>query len=596
MVFNTSSCAHAQRVQHSKGSAIAVLLATLLVLCSVPSLLAQSPSYPNFNSTANLVLNGNAAQVGSVLRLNPAQVGQAGSAWYATQQPVAEGFSTTFTFQISNANPPVGNFPADGLAFVIQNSAAGTQALGQGGGAIGYGGTIPVNVETPGIDNSIAIEFDTYPNYPWDYIAEINPSNHVAIQSCGPNPNSVDHTATYQVGDITFPCNLAIATAPVNLADQNPHTVHVEYNPTPAVCGEICTPVMTVSIDGIDVFGAVSVDIGNTINLANPTDTVADSAFVGFTGATGALVENNDILSWIFTSHSSQTITQPAPANQFTTFNFGSYLYKVKPNQSVDALTVTEVPVDPGSFNPGSNFPGAQCITYDSTGGKCIEFHAVCNSPSNNACTNVSYDVVTSYDVPAGPPITNPGFLKATGQECRTASNTPIFDSNIITQFFQTRTDPTTKGSSKPSFSCFVAVQGVTYQPADLDILNVAAGKVRPNSNLTYVATVGNFGPSGAQGVAISNPIPSGTTYVNSALCTLTSGCSNATCTFDGSRASCLVGNLDKFGLEFMVTTVKVTAPAGTVITDTATVTSFNPDPANVPDRSWTWKTLVSNR
>jgi hypothetical protein len=41
---------------------------------------------------------------------------------------------------------------------------------------------------------------------------------------------------------------------------------------------------------------------------------------------------------------------------------------------------------------------------------------------------------------------------------------------------------------------------------------------------------------------------------------------------------------------------VKVTAPAGTYITDTATVSAFNPDTENVPDRSSTWKTLVTNK
>jgi hypothetical protein len=44
-----------------------------------------------------------------------------------------------------------------------------------------------------------------------------------------------------------------------------------------------------------------------------------------------------------------------------------------------------------------------------------------------------------------------------------------------------------------------------------------------------------------------------------------------------------------------MVVNVKVTAPAGTVISDTATITGFNPDPDKTPDRSWTTKTLVSN-
>jgi uncharacterized repeat protein (TIGR01451 family) len=193
--------------------------------------------------------------------------------------------------------------------------------------------------------------------------------------------------------------------------------------------------------------------------------------------------------------------------------------------------------------------------------------------------------------VPTGPPITNPGFLKATGQDCVPGIT---FDSNIITAFTQTRTDPTTKGSSRPSFSCFAAVQNVTYSPADLDIVNLASSKVKQGANLSYVATTTNFGPSSAQGVAITNTIPAGTTYVASSLCTLTNGCSSNPCTFSAGAASCTVGNMDRFGLEFMVVTVKVTASPGTILTDRAAISAFNPDPDRVPDRSWTTKTTVT--
>src|SRR5262249_54360859 len=150
------------------------------------------------------------------------------------------------------------------------------------------------------------------------------------------------------------------------------------------------------------------------LNLDNGT------AWVGFTGATGAAKEANDILSWNF-SAASQTITKPAPKDTTTIYTFGSYLYKVKPDQDIDQLAVTAVLTDPATFaadrEANQDFPGSQCIIYSNTAGKCVEFHAACNS-SNGACTNVNYDVATSYDVPDGPPITNPGFLKATGLEC----------------------------------------------------------------------------------------------------------------------------------------------------------------------------------
>ena len=118
--------------------------------------------------------------------------------------------------------------------------------------------------------------------------------------------------------------------------------------------------------------------------------------------ATGAFFEaGDDILSWTFTPHTEQTITlNNLPAGQFTPFIFGSYLL-----QGAARMLASRRCPSPkcrritGSFNAGTNFPTAQCIVYDSTGGKCIEFHAVCTGAT---CFNVNYDVVTSYDVPGG--------------------------------------------------------------------------------------------------------------------------------------------------------------------------------------------------
>ncbi len=474
------------------------------------------------------------------------------------------------------------SLPGDGIAFVIQNSPLPLKALdadnGADGCSIGFGQTAS-GICTPnagGIPNSLAVEFDAYQN------TEINDvsANHVAVQSCGTGPNFVDSNCRKGDHDLT--------TDEITLADGNIHTATITYTPG-SNCDGPCLGVLDVILDGTDLFpNGVSVDM-TTLGLG-----AGGTAYVGFTGATGGATDNNDILSWTF-APDSQTITQPAPKNTTTTYIFGSYLYKVKPDQDIDQLAVTAVLTDPATFATGQHhaaFPGAQCIVYSDTGGKCVEFHAACTS-SNGACTNVNYDVATSYDVPTGSPIMNPGFLKATGQDCVPGIT---FDSNIITAFTQTRTDPTTKGSSRPSFSCFAAVQNVTYAPADLDIVNLASSKVKPGANLTYVATTTNFGPSSAQGVAITNTIPAGTTYVASSLCSLTTGCSSTPCTFAAGVASCTVGNLDKFGLEFMVVTVKVNANviSGTILTDRAAISALNPDPDRVPDRSWTTKTTVT--
>src|SRR5262245_54031391 len=103
--------------------------------------------FPDFSSTAGLDLNGDATQVGNRIRLTPSVGGlfMAGSFFHSTLQQVDAGFTTSFDFQI---HAPT-NTGADGFTFLIQNSAAGTAALGGVGVDLGYGG----------IANSLAVEF-----------------------------------------------------------------------------------------------------------------------------------------------------------------------------------------------------------------------------------------------------------------------------------------------------------------------------------------------------------------------------------------------------------------------------------------------------
>ena len=147
---------------------ILVAATTILLLAAgVQSVLAQSPSFSDFTSTANLTFNGDAAPANNgtanVLRLTPAIAAKRGSVWFNVQQPVSGGFTTVFTFQFTQGSLP----PADGIAFVIQNSAL--SALGQGGGSIGYASGATCDGEScvnsgGGIPNSLAVEFDTFDN------------------------------------------------------------------------------------------------------------------------------------------------------------------------------------------------------------------------------------------------------------------------------------------------------------------------------------------------------------------------------------------------------------------------------------------------
>ena len=151
-----------------------------------------SPSYsPDFSSNQGCLQlnsgpNGGAsfepgASSTTLLQLTRAATNQVGSAWYITPQPVANSFSTTFTFQLTGGS-------ADGFAFVIQSSPSGTSYVGydMAGCALGYAGD-PLDVcgtTSSGVTNSVAVGFKTYndgTNYP--------SANSVFIASNGTGQN-----------------------------------------------------------------------------------------------------------------------------------------------------------------------------------------------------------------------------------------------------------------------------------------------------------------------------------------------------------------------------------------------------------------------
>ena len=74
--------------------------------------------YADFSSVEGLNFVADAAQFENLLRVTPAQGGQAGAVWYVTKQNVENGFRTVFQFRISE--PPSGGYDGgDGFAFLI---------------------------------------------------------------------------------------------------------------------------------------------------------------------------------------------------------------------------------------------------------------------------------------------------------------------------------------------------------------------------------------------------------------------------------------------------------------------------------------------
>ena len=367
-------------------SRIAIAAIALLVLFGTNSFVwAQnpqcppSPNYtPDFSANGTcLATNGNAVLVSggnTALQITSSSGNQTGSAWYLTPQTVQNGFSTTFQFQFTNPSTT----PADGIAFLIQNSS--TSAIGftgGSGGAIGYGDA-DANLNPSqgnGIPNSLAIEFDSFQNA-WDPQAVNGSVSHVAIQSCGTGPNT-SHHGYLCAGTGSPNSTLGSPVVTSNMTDGSVHNVTITYVPACSTCTPATVANIQVVLDGVDIYpNGVAVDL-SSIGLGN-----GGTAFVGFTGATGGSWETQDILSWIFTPTQQGTQINPDNPNSLTqnfvtnntpgqhlefdfdysTSNNGGDL-TVQPNTTPFVTPSGVSPFDWASIVKGTAMADAACLT-----------------------------------------------------------------------------------------------------------------------------------------------------------------------------------------------------------------------------------------
>ena len=219
--------------------------------------------YPGFCAQEGLVLVGDASLPDCLLSLNSEATHRVGAAWRGYRFPVGAPFETDFAFRVSRNG-------AEGFAFVIQHDGLG--ALGASGGAMGYD-----------IDNSVAVEFDTYQNLD---LGDPN-NNHISVQTRGNDTNS-PYTS----------CSLGLVNSPVNLSDGSTHTARISYSSDElrVYVDQFTTPIL-----------AVGVSLPTSLNM------VDDRAWIGFTGATGYGYETHEILSWSCQQGVTTPMLSPGP-------------------------------------------------------------------------------------------------------------------------------------------------------------------------------------------------------------------------------------------------------------------------------------------
>ena len=248
---------------------------------------------------------------GGRIRLTPSTPSKVGGFWHRNRLPIVKGFDTIFTFQISDHSKECTDHidpsfslrhhrtcavhGGDGFAFVIHNSKNDTEVLGLDGDQLGFGG----------IDNSLAVKFDTWTNLESQGSSDLF-TDHISIHSNGAGGmNSAGQSTKFGASRAT------------PLADGDIHVARIQYLP---YFEKDYLPVMSASENLIDYLKdnaedkrlgtlAVFVDEGVEtttpilaipINLSVLLNFDMDSGYAGFTASTGRRWEKHDILSWLW--------------------------------------------------------------------------------------------------------------------------------------------------------------------------------------------------------------------------------------------------------------------------------------------------------
>jgi hypothetical protein len=237
------------------------------VISSSPARVALNGApRPKFNvNPTEWAFNGYGAASnlnGNVLMLTDGALGEGRSAWYVWPQNITN-FTASFVYT------DLGGRGADGFTFVLQNSPAGTAALGTGGGGLGYGN----------IANSIALQFNIYSNN----------SVGIALQSGG-----------------TVAPPFA-STAPVNLASGDPIAVNLSYS---AGVAQLTLTDLTTTLSTNMVINVVGT-LGDTFENIIGTNI----AYVGFTGSDGGVASTQTISNFVFLPPGLPLSVQQAASN-----------------------------------------------------------------------------------------------------------------------------------------------------------------------------------------------------------------------------------------------------------------------------------------
>jgi hypothetical protein len=393
------------------GSAIAVSASTTLEALAVAPGFAQSSvgsaAYViqtggtsginfagGFPNATGLQLNS-VAKIGSgnVLELTDGGAYEGSSAFWTTPVNV-QAFTTNFTFQLSSA-------VADGFTFTIQN--AGTTAVGQLGGGLGYG-VNPNGGTTGGIGKSVAIKFDIYSN----------------------SGEGSDSTGMFTNGAAPTNPAVSLTSSGIVLSSGDTIAAQLVYNGT------------TLTLNLTDTVTNNTFTYAFTVNI--PSIVGANTAYVGFTGGTGGSAAIQNVKTWTFTSGTTQVAADP-------TFNPLPGSYTSAQNVSLSSATAGATiyyTVDGSTPTHSSTVYSAPIVVN----GTSLTIRAFASAGGNQD----SPIVVGTYQIQATSPAATPTLNPASGTSFPSTLSVSIADTTPSASIYYT-TDGSTPTTGSQHYS-----------------------------------------------------------------------------------------------------------------------------------------------
>jgi uncharacterized repeat protein (TIGR01451 family) len=458
-----------------------------------------------------------------------------------------------------------------GWSFVSVTPAAGFSCSDPGAGATSGTVTCTAASMTAGSTANFTIVFHIPPATP-----DGTSFTNVATVSCPTDPNDENNGSA-----------VVTSTPPPPMGDVS----IVKTGPTGAAANTDVA--YTISVTNAGPSAATMVSFSDTLPTGVPGG--AQMTFVSFTQNSGPAFNCG------VPSTTTTCTLDPMPAGSTATFTFTGHV----PNGTATDVTFTnDVTVTSTNDPNGENNTGSTSLIVSSAdigvtktgpataiaGGPTYDYVVTLSNGGPDAGTDVSF----SDTLPAG--LTFVSLTQDTGPaaSCNTSGTIscaisllgngqsaqftitvqPIASIANGTVLNNTATATASSADTNSNNNSATAATTISTQ-ADVSITKTAPASATAGSNLSYSITVTNGGPSNAANVAWTDTLPAGTTFVS---LTQTTGPA-FTCT-TGATVNCNIATLTSGTTATFTLVVKVSpsTPTGTVITNTANVTSTTTD------------------